>query len=154
MLFSGCNAFLSNTYTCEVTDGKVIYHSSEAWFKAEQARAAGQNSLADRVSASDDPFEIMRMTRDLRQTKDWVKNEVDIMYSILRAKFDQNAELKTKLLNIRGDMFEATTNRKWGIGKSMAACLSVSGKQVVFDGENRLGKLLGRLREEYGVQKL
>ena len=69
------------------------------------------------------------------------------MYSILRAKVDQNPEPKTKLMDIRGDICEATANRKWGIGKSMAVWLAT--RQVVIDGENKLGKLLGRLREEY-----
>ena len=52
VLLFGCNAFLSNAYQCDVTDGKHIYHSSEAWLKAEQARVTGQHSLAHKVSCS------------------------------------------------------------------------------------------------------
>ena len=68
---------------------------------------------------------------------DWEKVKFDIMYEICKAKFSQNAELKDKLL-ATGDEYleEGNTwgDRIWG---------TVNGK-----GQNNLGKILMRVREE------
>ena len=65
------------------------------------------------------------------------KREIDIMYNICKAKFTQNETLKTKLLKT-GDamLIEGNTwgDRIWG--------------QVNGVGENNLGKILMRIREE------
>ena len=56
-------------------------------------------------------------------------------------------ELQSKLVETWGDLCEGTTNRKWGIGRSMAAWLA--SKHLVIEAENISGELLQRLREEY-----
>ena len=66
-----------------------------------------------------------------------VNGKIDIMYNICKAKFTQNETLKTKLLKT-GDamLIEGNTwgDKIWG--------------QVNGVGENNLGKILMRIREE------
>lgn len=84
-----------------------------------------------------DPSSAKRKGRHVQLRHDWEKVKFDIMYEICKAKFSQNAELKDKLL-ATGDEYleEGNTwgDRIWG---------TVNGK-----GQNNLGKILMRVREE------
>lgn len=70
--------------------------------------------------------------------RDWEEVKLDIMYELLKCKFDQNPSLKEKLINT-GDRLLVEGNdwhdTYWGV---------CNGK-----GSNHLGKLLMKLREEY-----
>ena len=68
---------------------------------------------------------------------DWEEVKDNIMYEICKAKFTQNEDLKEKLLATGNDILEEGNtwgDRVWG---------TVNGV-----GENRLGKILMRVREE------
>ena len=76
---------------------------------------------------------------------DWAQIKFDRMRAVLRAKFDQHADLRELLLSTGGSrLVEAGTvnnavNRLWG---------EVDGK-----GENMLGVMLMELRTEYAKQR-
>ncbi|MDE7478548.1 MAG: NADAR family protein, partial [Lachnospiraceae bacterium] len=68
---------------------------------------------------------------------DWEKVKFDIMYEICKAKFSQNEELREKLIatgKVRLEEGNTWGDKIWG---------TVNGK-----GQNNLGKILMRVREE------
>lgn len=78
---------------------------------------------------------------------DWEDVKFDVMYDIVKAKFTQNEDLKRKLLDTEGYYLEEGNNwgdKIWGVVNGV--------------GENHLGKILMRVRnelkmEEYEISK-
>lgn len=83
------------------------------------------------------PSQAKKLGRSVSLRPDWEDIKIDIMYNICKAKFTQNETLKTNLLKT-GDatLIEGNTwgDKIWG--------------QVNGVGENNLGKILMRIREE------
>ena len=142
MVFRGKYYFLSNMYPCPVTVdicGKAyVFTCSEAAFQA-------MKSPQDAVSFTGiDGYAAKRMGRrvkmDKGMAKRWNAARDSIMESIVRAKFMQNMELMEKLLTVDGEICEENTwnDRYWGV-------IRHDGRLY---GENRLGKILMRLRDE------
>lgn len=131
--FDGKNRFLSNFYGAEVEYEGITYKNSEAAFQA--AKCADESM---RVKFADlNPSEAKSKGRRIDLRHDWEDVKFDVMYAIVKAKFTQNKELSRKLVET-GDAYleEGNTwgDKTWG---------TVNG-----EGQNNLGKILMRVREE------
>lgn len=129
--FRGKYYFLSNFYEAPVTWNGLTYLNNEAAFQSAK-------TFSDRECFTNlDPSSAKRLGRRVQLRDDWEDVKNDIMYEICKAKFSQNIELKKKLL-ATGDkhLEEGNTwgDKIWG---------TVNGV-----GENRLGKILMKIREE------
>lgn len=128
--------FLSNFYTCKLTYDGLTYFNSEAAFQAQKTLDRNERIKFTAVR----PGEAKRLGRRLKLRTDWDDIKVSIMYDICLAKFTQNPELKKALIST-GDMYLEEGNdwgdRFWG---------TVDGK-----GENNLGKILMKIRDELKV---
>lgn len=130
--FRGEYAFLSNFHTCTITYEGYTYQNSEAVFQAQKdlSRRSEFESL--------NPNSAKRLGRKVNLRSDWEEVKVDLMRKIVRCKFDQNPDLKEKLINT-GDrlLIEGNTwnDTFWGICKEK--------------GKNMLGIILMELRKEY-----
>jgi ribA/ribD-fused uncharacterized protein len=125
--FRGKYYFLSNFYETPVTWNGLTYLNNEAAFQSAK-------TFSDRECFTNlDPSSAKKLGRkvQLRSVKD------DVMYEICKAKFSQNTELKKRLLSTGNEHLEEGNtwgDKIWG---------TVNGI-----GENRLGKILMRIREE------
>lgn len=125
--------FLSNFYMCTVIYNGIIYTSSEA---AYQAQKTLDNSERIRISKLE-PEYAKQEGRKLACRKDWEEVKLDEMYKICKIKFSLNPNLQRRLLEtgneelVEGNDWDDTF---WGV---------CNGK-----GENHLGKILMRIREE------
>lgn len=131
--FRGQYCFLSNFYNAPVTWGGITYSNNEAAFQS----AKTTNSSIRSSFATLNPVIAKRKGRSLLIRPDWEEIKFDVMYEICLAKFSQNKDLKAKLI-ATGDEYleEGNTwgDKIWG---------TVDG-----DGQNMLGKILMRVREE------
>lgn len=131
--FKGKYHFLSNFYNAPVVYDGITYQNSEAAFQSAKVL----NKSVRETFSTLDPSSAKRKGRQVQLRSDWEKVKYNIMYEICLAKFSQNEELKIKLL-ATGDEYleEGNTwgDRIWG---------TVNGK-----GQNNLGKILMRVREE------
>jgi ribA/ribD-fused uncharacterized protein len=77
-------------------------------------------------------------TNGLKIRSDWDDCKIEVMVTVTRAKYDQYPELKEILLSTgKATIREASpTDYYWGIGKNRT-------------GENMLGKVLMKVRDEY-----
>ena len=129
--FKGKYAFLSNFEPTDIVFNRIVYRSAEAAFQAQKTFDVDERLYIARLS----PSEAKKAGRKVNLRKDWELNKVSIMFDVVLAKFSQNEELKTKLLdtgeqglvegNDWGDKF-------WG--------------QVNGEGENYHGKILMSIR--------
>lgn len=138
---SGKYFFLSNYYNCYLTYEDVIYCSTEAAFQAAKTL-----NRQERVEiAKMNPAEAKAAGQKLALRSDWEDVKDQVMYDVCYAKFTQNEymHLKERLL-ATGDeeIVECNTwhDNCWGDCKC-DACKSIKG-------ENRLGKILMKIREE------
>lgn len=130
--FRGSHFFLSNFYSAPVTYSGLYFRNNEAAFQAMKSvdRKREFESLS--------PQAVKRLGRKVPLRMDWETAKYGIMYDICRAKFTQNPKLASKLLATgNAELIEGNTwgDRVWGV------CDGV--------GENRLGKILMRIRDEF-----
>ena len=131
--FDGKYDFLSNFYECAVKYNGLNYNNSEAAFQAQKCKDEGDkrqfcNLIAGRAK---------RLGRRVDMRDDWDDIKDNIMYEIVKEKFGSNDDLKSLLVDtgdtelIEGNNWRDTY---WGV------CNGV--------GENKLGKILMRVRAE------
>ena len=133
--FRGEFDFLSNFYDAPVEYDGVLYLNNEAAFQAQKCIAREERYAFAYLSA----VKAKRKGRQMKLRDDWDRVKVGLMEEIVRSKFCQNPRLAARLL-ATGDALLAEGNdwhdTFWGVD-------SATGK-----GENHLGKILMRIREE------
>ncbi len=131
--FRGKYSFLSNFYPCFVEFEGIRYPSVEHPFQAAKTFDNDQRFAFCIVSTASDA---KKLGRKLKLRNDWEAVKEDVMYECLKSKFS-NENLKEMLLQTGDAYIEEGNNhgdRIWG---------TVNGQ-----GQNKLGKLLMKIREE------
>lgn len=130
---------MSNFYNAYVDYDGIRYENNEAAFQAQKvAPKKGEKVFIDpRLRFSHlGPSEAKRLGRRVPLRKDWEEVKLSVMEGIVQAKFEQNEDLKERLL-ATGDTYleEGNTwgDKIWG---------TVDG-----EGENNLGKILMKVRD-------
>lgn len=125
--------FLSNFYEIPVTYEGITYQNAEAAFQAQKCE-----HYEDRKAfANLNPSEAKKLGRHVQLRKDWEEMKMQRMKEIVLAKFEQNEDLKHKLIETKDAYLEegnTWNDRIWG---------TVNGK-----GANNLGRILMEVREE------
>lgn len=133
--FRGVHSFLSNFYETPVTWEGLTYPHAEAAFQAAKVLTNEERLPFTFL----EPAKAKQRGRRIKQREDWQQVKTQIMEEIVRAKFDQNPAIAALLL-ATGDaeLIEGNTwhDDCWGVDLR-------TGK-----GENRLGKILMKIREE------
>lgn len=130
--FSGKYLFLSNFYPCEVYFGDIVFPSVEHAFQAAKTTDVNERL---KIAKCGDPANAKRLGRQVKLRRGWDEIKDTVMYMLLKRKF--KGELKMMLL-ATGD--EELIEGNWWGDKYWGVCRGV--------GENKLGKLLMKLREE------
>lgn len=132
--FRGAYAFLSNFYLTPAAYEGTYYKTAEHTYQAAKTRNPEDKK---NIEAAPSPGIAKRMGKAVALRKDWESIKDQVMLDILRSKFFRRS-LRKQLLNT-GDAELVEVNSwgdtYWGVCK---------GK-----GENRLGKLLMQVRDEY-----
>ena len=132
--FFGEYFFLCNFYEAPVTYKGITYLNNEAAFQS----AKTTDNKIKLEFASLNPSEAKRKGRSIKLRADWEEIKEQVMYEICYAKFMQHPELKEKLIMTgKRPLEEGNTwnDKEWG---------TVNG-----EGNNKLGKILMKLREEF-----
>lgn len=132
--------FLSNLSQAKIKYNGLEFKSSEAAFQAQKVLDDEERIPFTKLA----PKEAKRRGRQVKLRPDWEDVKDDIMEEVVRAKFSQNEGLKIKLL-ATGDatLIEGNTwnDRYWGVDIKTG------------EGQNRLGKILMKIRSEYQEEK-
>jgi ribA/ribD-fused uncharacterized protein len=131
--FRGKYFFLSNFYESPVTWDNITYKNNESAFQSAKVL----NVETRKQFSNLNPSEAKKKGRHVKLRSDWEEVKFDIMYEICLAKFTQNVNLKKLLLDTGNKYLEEGNtwgDKIWG---------TINGV-----GENNLGKILMRVREE------
>ena len=124
--------FLSNFYEAPVSYEGISYQNNEAAFQAMKCI-----SPLDRAQfANLSPTEAKKLGRKINLRHDWEDIKVNVMKELIHCKFDQNPDLKEKLLSTGNTYLEEGNNwgdKIWG---------TVNGQ-----GANLLGRILMQERD-------
>jgi predicted NAD-dependent protein-ADP-ribosyltransferase YbiA (DUF1768 family) len=127
------NPYFCNSYPCS-----IVVENFGTFLNVEAAYQAMKNTSDKQyvtfLSTCSSIREIKNAGKRITLRGDWENIKDDIMYSLLRIKFDTHEELKTRLLQtcLRPIVFKSAENTYW---KSKT--------------HNRLGKLIQKIRGEY-----
>ena len=140
--FDGKYAFLSNFYSSPIApfDDGIIYPTVEYAFQAYKTTDINKRK---EIAAQPTPGKAKRLGRHVKMRDDWREIRIDIMYIALKEKF-RDLELRTKLLATgNSELVEGNTwsDNFWG-DCHCPKCRDIKG-------ENNLGKLLMKIREDY-----
>lgn len=129
--FDGEYAFLSNFFSAPFSYCGFKFHNSEAAFQASKC----PSRMFDFVTLN--PSQAKRLGRKVELRPDWEDVKESVMYEVCLAKFTQNPDLAILLMDTGdAELIEGNTwgDRVWGVCDGA--------------GENKLGKILMRIRKE------
>lgn len=132
-MFIGEFSWLSNFHPADIVVEGFSFPSVE---HAYQAFKTNDKNWFEKIRSAKSPGVAKRQGKQCPIRPDWEDVKFDVMLKCVRAKFSQNEDLKEKLLATTGLLEEGNSwgDTVWG---------TVSGR-----GENHLGKILMKVREE------
>lgn len=137
--FDGEFDFLSNFYPSMITDGEIWFPTVEHYYQAAKAKNKEDYKA---IAAAPTPGKAKKLGREAEMRADWEEVKDDIMLEALRQKFSHKL-LKEKLLATGEERLEEGNywhDNIWG------KCYCVECQNTV--GQNKLGKMLMKIREE------
>ena len=149
------NGYLSNWYLSDFTVNGIKYSSMEQYMMFQKALMFNDAYTTEKILATDDVAKIKAYGRGVTGYNDHIWNGIRqiVVYDGLKAKFEQNEELKKMLLET-GDSFLAecaVNDRIWGIGLSMTNPDRLN--IYKWNGKNLLGYSLMIVRKHlYGMR--
>jgi ribA/ribD-fused uncharacterized protein len=138
--FFGEYRWLSNFWMADINFADRIYPSNEHFYQAWKAKN-WEDHLT--ILAADGPKMAKDLGRNVEIVSNWEKIKLNVMKSGCEMKFEQNPDLKAKLL-ATGDLYLEETNH-WG-DTYWGVCNGV--------GQNKLGIILMSIRDAMKYEKL
>ena len=147
--FQSHHAFLSNLYPARITYKGATYPTVEHLYHAVCAEFHEQHDLARNIRTTKDPYLAKRLAQKIQTKREWNNCKVAQMEKFVNLKFEQNNELKDKLLVTKGHLYEATLDQVFGCGYTLAQRQQI--RQGNIKGQNQLGCMLESIRDKLKV---
>lgn len=149
------NGEFSNWYRRPFVIDDFEYQFVEQYMMAQKAKLFHDSRRYTQILRSDDPYTCKKLGKQVTPFDPavWDAVKYEIVKAGNRAKYEQNADLKNKLLKT-GNSIMAEASPKddiWGIKLDSAAAAAMDPKD--WPGQNLLGKALMELRAEFAERK-
>jgi ribA/ribD-fused uncharacterized protein len=131
--FHGEYAWLSNMWIAPIILGHWHFRSNEHAYQA--AKSVDSNDWKQ-IQKLESPYKAKRLGRTFKLREDWLDMRVTFMKHLVKAKFDQHEDLKTRLIATKGmEIIEGNSwnDTFWGVCKGI--------------GQNNLGKIIMQYRD-------
>ena len=137
----------SNFFPCVVKIGQHEFFCLEQAFQFMRAKILNKPLAATKIYLSRDVRFIKQTGTELGTSNEWEVRKYEVMFSLLRKKFDQHPELKALLLSTAGlELVEATPDRTWGCGATLNSNVL---RKHEWPGKNKHGETLMLVRDKY-----
>ncbi len=112
----------SQWWSSPFTINNIRYPTTEHYMMAEKARLFNDEICHEKILSSPHPAAAKKIGRQIKQFDEeiWIQNRFEFVFQGNKAKFSQNSELKTFLLNTKTRILveSSPVDKIWGIGLS------------------------------------
>jgi ribA/ribD-fused uncharacterized protein len=140
----------SQWYRCTFTASELTFNCAEQYMMHGKAVLFGDADVAAEILAAAHPKQQKALGRKVKNFDDavWKRERLNIVMAGSRLKYTQNEALKSQLLATAGtELVEASPyDRIWGIG--LSAKDPRAQDPATWRGQNLLGKILTKLRDD------
>jgi ribA/ribD-fused uncharacterized protein len=128
----------------------------EQYMMAAKAVLFGDNDMAAKIMASDDPAMQKRLGSQVRGFDEglWHRWRFHIVFVANLAKFEQNSGALRRLRNTAPAMLVEANPRDWNWGNGLQLDDPGNHDPAQWRGTNFLGRILTKIREEMGEQEI
>ena len=146
LAFQSHHAYLSNMFICNIKDNGVNYKSAEHFYSVEMAQHHNRPDLVQPILDAKDGYAAKRIVRGIKADEKWQQVKFEVMKKIITKKFDQNDNIRDKLLNTKGNLYEATkSDLDFACGYTLSQTKEI--KRDNLKGKNKLGEILCEYRD-------
>ena len=146
LAFQSHHAFMSNMYPCVIKENGIIYKSAEHFYSADMARYHNRDDLVQSIIDTHDGYAAKRIVRNIKLADEWQEEKVKVMRKIITMKFNQNDNLRDRLLGTKGCLYEATkSDLDFACGYTLSQAKEI--KKGNIKGKNLLGVILCEYRD-------
>ena len=146
LAFQSHHAFMSNMYPCEIKVNDITYKSAEHFYSADLARYHSRNDLIQPIVEAQDGYAAKRIVRNIKLAENWQEEKIKTMRKIIEMKFEQNDNLRDRLLGTKGYLYEATkSDLDFACGYTLSQAKEI--KKDSLKGKNLLGSILCEYRD-------
>jgi ribA/ribD-fused uncharacterized protein len=146
-LFYGKYSEFSNFFSSEFMIDGIKYQTNEQYYQSKKAEHFNADEIASTIRNTPDPYQCYKLGSQIPNfnKEQWDKVQVQIMTQGVNAKFAQNPNLKSILLNTGEKVIaECSKNKTWGTGLPITH--PSIGDPNLWSGKNMLGQCLMNVR--------
>ena len=115
--YSGPSAFLSHMYNCDFVHLSTPYTSVEQGYHHTHATHEMEFDTAEIIMSLYNAQDIKIAAKNLPDSEEWEQMSPGVLWDLNKAKFDQNPDLKQRLIETAPHkLVEASVDSKWGGG--------------------------------------
>lgn len=149
------NGCFSNWFRRKFVIDDFEYQFVEQYMMAQKAKLFHDSERYTAILQSTQPWECKDLGKLVKpfDSKAWNAIKYEVVKTANKAKYEQNPDLMSKLLET-GDAILAEASPKdtiWGIGLDAVTAVEISPSE--WPGQNLLGKILMELRSEFAAKK-
>ena len=123
----------------------ATYKTAEHLYTAEFAKHHDRLDIIQDIIEAEDGYAAKRLIRNIKANDTWDEAKFKVMHKIVNLKFDQNDNIRDKLLSTVGHLYEATKDTEFGCGLTLGQHKEI--KQDSIKGKNKLGQILCEYRD-------
>ena len=149
--FNSEHVFMSNFSPCSISLADATCSCLEQAYFFLMAKDLGNQKVAQLILNTDSPREIKKIGSSLVATIEWRNKAPQVMYDLLKLKYQQNPKLKIKLLATgTKKLYESTQSKYWGCGLTIQMIDRQKKQQgrIKITGKNILGEQTEDIRRE------
>lgn len=145
--------YLSQWHESSMLIENIMFNNCEQWMMYSKAIYFKDLETANKILNTKDPKEQKKLGREVKNFNDdeWLKVADNIVYIGNYEKFTQNVDLRINLLltNNKTIVEASPYDARWGNGLNIENSVKIDEDKWI--GENRLGKILMKIRTSLSI---
>lgn len=155
LCFQSEHVFCSNFAPSILKYDGYTYKSVEHAYQCTKARDAGYSELAEDMRAMRNSYKVKKLGSELSIGKKWKAQSEQLMNDLIQAKFDQDPNLREKLLDVPYRKFyEMTGDRLWATGRRISKTDKLIDVADLKAGKNLVGQAITRVKNGYILEEV